>query len=77
MIKNPPAIQETQETRVKSLCWEDPQEEEMAIHSTIFAGTIPWTEEPGRLQSGGHKKSDMTEHAHTHIYVYIPIYTHM
>ena len=38
-----------QETLVSSLGWEDPLEKEMAIHSRIFAGKIPWTEEPGRL----------------------------
>ena len=40
------------------LCWEDPQEKEMATHSSILAWRIPWTEEPGRLQSLGHKGSD-------------------
>ena len=40
---------------------EDPLEEEMASHSIIFTWEIPWTEEPGRLQSMGHKESDMTE----------------
>ena len=45
--KNPPAMQETQETQVWSLDWEDPLEEEMATHSSILAWEIPWTEEPG------------------------------
>ena len=49
-IKNPPAVQETQETRVRSLGQEDALEEGMATHSSIFAWTIPWTEEPGGLQ---------------------------
>ena len=40
-----------QETRVRSLAWEDPLEKEMAIHSSTIAWKIPWTEEPGRLQS--------------------------
>ena len=44
-------MQETQETRVLSLGWEDPLEEEMTIHSSILACEIPWTEEPGGLQS--------------------------
>ena len=55
------------ETRVQSLGWEDPLEKEMATHSTILAWKIPWTEEPGRLQSmglqrvdTGHKELDMT-----------------
>ena len=39
------------ETWVRSLGWEDPLEKEMAIHSSILAWKIPWTEEPGRLQS--------------------------
>ena len=47
-VKNPPAMQETQ---VLSLGWEDPLEKEMAIHSRTIAWKIPWTEEPGRLQS--------------------------
>ena len=41
------------ETRVPSLCWEDPLEKEMAIHSRTIAWKIPWTEEPDRLQSTG------------------------
>ena len=42
-----------QETWVRSLGQEDPQEEEMATHSSIFAWRIPWIEEPGGLQSVG------------------------
>ena len=42
-----------QETQVRSLGWEDPLEKEMAAHSSILAWKIPWTEEPGRLQSMG------------------------
>ena len=42
-----------QEMQVQSLGWEDPLEEEMAIHSSILAWIIPWTEEPGGLQSMG------------------------
>ena len=53
MAKNPPAIQELQETQVRSLGQEDPLEKEMATHSSILAWRIPWTEEPGRLQSMG------------------------
>ena len=44
-------VQEIQETWVQSLGREDPLEEEMAIHSSILAGKIPWIEEPGGLQS--------------------------
>ena len=60
-VKNPPAMQETQETRVQSPGLEDPLEEEMAAHSSILAWRIPWTEEPGGLQSRGRRESDMTE----------------
>ena len=46
-------MQETQEVQVWSLGQEDPMEEEMAIHSSIPAKMIPWTDEAGRLQSMG------------------------
>ena len=49
-----------QETQVQFLGWEDPLEKEMATHSSIFTRRIPWTEEPGRLQSMGFQKLDMT-----------------
>ena len=52
-VKNPPAMQETQ---VRSLYGEDPLEEGMATHSSILAWRIPWTEEPGRLQSMGSQR---------------------
>ena len=45
-----------QEARVQSLGQEDPLEKEMAVHSSILAWRIPWTEEPGGLQSLGLKK---------------------
>ena len=44
-------VQETQEMGVPTLRWEDPLEKEMATHSSILARKIPWTEEPGGLQS--------------------------
>ena len=47
-VKNPPAMQETQ---VRFLGWEDPLGKEVAIHSSILTWKIPWTEEPGGLQS--------------------------
>ena len=50
MVKNLPAMLETW---VRSLGQEDPLEKEMATHSSILAWKIPWTEEPGRLQSMG------------------------
>ena len=46
---------------------EDPLEEEMATHSSILAWRIPWTEDPSRLQSMGHKESDMTEQLNTQV----------
>ena len=47
-----------QEMQVPSLGWEDPMEEKMATHSSILAWEIPWTEQPGGLQSmGGSQKS--------------------
>ena len=51
VVKNPPVMQETQEIRVQSLGLVDPLEQGMATHSSILAWRIPWTEEPGRLQS--------------------------
>ena len=45
-----------QETRVRALDWGDPLEKEMAIHSSTIAWKIPWTEEPGRLQSVGSQR---------------------
>ena len=56
MVKNPAANEETQETQVQSLGWEDPLEEKMAIHSNILAWKIPRTEEPSRLQSMGSQR---------------------
>ena len=50
MVKNLPAMQ------VRSLGWEDPLEKEMATHSSILAGRIPWAEEPGKLQSMGSQR---------------------
>ena len=44
------------QTRVQSLVWEDPLGKEMAIYSSTIAWKIPWTEEPGRLQSMGSQK---------------------
>ena len=58
MVKNLPAMQET---RVQPLGREDPLEKDMATHSSTLVWRIPWAEEPGGLQSWGHKESDMTE----------------
>ena len=70
-----------EETRVRSLGWEDLLEKETATHSSTLAWRIPWTEEPGRLQSMGlqrvghdgatpwsHKESDTTERLHLHFF---------
>ena len=52
-IKHLPAMQETQ---VRFLGWEDPLEKKMATHSSVLAWRIPWTEEPGGLQSTGSQR---------------------
>ena len=52
-VKNLPAMWETW---IQSLGWEDPLEKKMATHSSILAWEIPWTEEPGRLQSMGSQR---------------------
>ena len=49
-------VLETQEMQVRSLCWEDPLEKGMAAHSSVLAWRIPWTEEPGGLQSLGSQR---------------------
>ena len=65
-VKNLPVVWETW---IWSLGLEDPSEKETAIHSSILAWIIPWTEEPGRLQSmGSLKELDTTEQL---IYIYI------
>ena len=64
-VKNLPEMQETQETWVQYLYWEDPLEEEMATHSSILAWRIPWTEDSGGLQSMGLQRAGhdwATEH---------------
>ena len=55
--KNLPAMQETWD---RFLGWENPLEKEMATHSSILVWKIPWTEEPGGLQSMGSQESDKT-----------------
>ena len=57
-VKHLPAVWET---RVQSLGQEDPLEKEMATRSSILAWRIPWTEEPGGLQSVGSQESETTE----------------
>ena len=67
VVKNLPAIQEMQ---VQSLGQEDPLEKEMATHSSILAWRIPWTEEPGGLQSMGFQR-DTTERLTLYLVLYI------
>ena len=55
-VNNPPAVQEMQETWVPFLAWENPLEDGLATHSSILAWRIPWTEEPGMLQSTGSQR---------------------
>ena len=64
MVKNLPAMQET---GVQSLGQEDPLEKEIATHSSILAWRIPWTEEPGGLQSMGSQRvgHDLVPNTHT------------
>ena len=67
MVENPPAGQELQETMVGSLGQEDLLEKGMAVHPSILAWKIPWTEEPGGYSLCCHKESDttkVTRHAH-------------
>ena len=61
VVRNHPAMQETQEVQVQSLGQEDPLEEGMATHSSIRAWKILWTEEPGGYSPQGHRESDTTE----------------
>ena len=68
-------MQETQETWVQSLGWEDPLEEGLATHSNILAWKVPWTEEPGGLQSMGSQRAGhdwVTEHTHVLLSVLPP-----
>ena len=60
-VKNLPAMQETW---ILSLGQEDSLEKEMATHSSILAWEIPWTEEPGRLQSMGPRVTNVTTKTH-------------
>ena len=69
-VRNPFAMQDT---LVKYLGWEDPLEKELATHSSILAWRIPWTKEPGRLQSMGSQRvghGRVTVHEHS-VYIYI------
>ena len=67
-VKNPPVMQETQ---VQSLGLKDPLEKEMATYPRILAWRIPWTEEPGGLQSMRSKRIGHNSVTNTYTYVYI------
>ena len=71
-LKNLPANAGDTEDTVQSLGWEAPLEKEMATHYSMLTWNIPWTEEPGRLQSNGSQRVRnywMTKHTHTHTYL--------
>ena len=74
LVKNLPAMQETQEVLVRSLGQEDPLEEEMATHSSILAWRIPWTEEPRGLESMQPQRK--TEQLNTHAHIHALVSTH-
>ena len=67
VVKNLPAMWETQ---VRSLGWEDPMKKGMATHSSILAWEIPWTEEPGGLQSMGSQRVRHDRATNTLTYVF-------
>ena len=67
MVKNLPAMQETQ---IRSLGQEDPLEKEKATQSSTLAWRIPWTEEPGRLQSMGSQRIRHDRATNTYTYSY-------
>ena len=70
--KNLRAMQETQETRVRSLGREDPLEKETETPSRILAWRIPWTEEPGRLQSAGSQsRTRLSTHPHVVVLCFV------
>ena len=76
LVKN---LSAKRETRVQSLSQEDPLEKEMATHSIILAWTIPWTEEPGGLQSMGSQRVGrdlVTTYRHTHTHILFHILFH-
>ena len=70
VVRNPPAMQGVQKAWVRSLGQEDPLEECMAIHSSILAWRIPWTEEPGGLQSTGSWSQTWLKWPSTHARTY-------
>ena len=77
VVKNLPAMLETQETWVQSLSQEDPLEKEMATHTSILAWEIPGAEEPGGLQSMGSQRvrHDRVTNTHTQCKIGVLIIT--
>ena len=75
MVRNLPAMKEIQ---VQSPGWKDPLEEEMATHSSILAWRIPWTEQPGGLQSMGSQRvrHDWAANTSTFIYMCVCVCVH-
>ena len=73
-------MQETQQIQVQSLGQEDPLDEEMATHSSILAWKIPWTEEPGGLQSMGSQRSGHDERLsraqHLILWIHYALFSH-
>ena len=72
MVKNCLPVQKPSEMRVQCLDWKNPLEEGIATHSSILAWKIPWTEEPGGLQSMGHKRVGhdlVTKQQQQHVYL--------
>ena len=78
-VKSVPAVQEIQGARVQSLGQEDPLEEEMAIRSSILAREIPWTEDPGGLQSMGLQKNwtQLSNQTTTTSTIYLSVYLNL
>ena len=70
-VKNLSAMLETQETRVRSLGWEEPLEREMATRSCILVWKIPWTEEPGGLQFIGSQSRTQLKRLRAHAWLYV------
>ena len=70
-VKNLSAMLETQETRVRSLGWEEPLEREMATRSCILVWKIPWTEEPGGLQFIGSQSRTQLKRVRAHAWLYV------
>jgi len=73
VVKNP---SDKQEMQVRSLGQEDHLEKKMATHFSILAWKIPWTEEPGSLQSMGSQKKQTWLSTHTHTHTHTHTYTH-